>query len=317
MRNCLLTSFLILLVTYQTYAANEISGASGNWTSTSTWTSGHTPGSTGLAEPVFIRAGATVTVDSNVVPTAPGSVTNITIGEDSSTNVGTLVITTGGTVAATGSVAVMRSGNSLISGATGTLSITGGSLSVGTTFTVGAGTASQAGSGSGILNISGPAKLSITGAATFGSATAAQGSGVISIFGDEATISGSSLTVNPFTTINFALDATGISALNFSGVVSFATGTQNSVININGAGYTGGTQTFTVIDAGSFSGTSNVSINLSGFSGGYSASTQYIGSDLVLSVTVPEPSTVMLVGAGFALACYGFRRRSQSRPFSS
>jgi len=295
------------------HAATVTSAATGNWATGSTWSTGYVPGKNpggGTSDNVYVRGNYTVTIDSNVTPTAPGAVAAVRIGEDSVNGAGILQIASGGSLVTTDNMEVMRRGASL-SGASGTLTMSGGSLSVGGAMYVGYGLSTQSGNGTGVVNVSGASSLTIAGATVLGSSTAALGSGTLNVTGHSATISGSSsLTVNSFGSINLAFDSAGISSLNF-GAVSLASG---STLTINGSLYSGAGGSIVLINGSSLTGTFT-NVNLTGFGGAYgtpSLTYDTANGNVVLNLTaVPEPSVVALalVGAGAVLGVSRLRNR--------
>ncbi|MBN8708450.1 MAG: hypothetical protein BGO12_00070 [Verrucomicrobia bacterium 61-8] len=296
-------------------AATVTSAATGNWAANSTWSTGYAPGtnpSGGTSDTVYVRGNYTVTIDSNVTPTAPGGVAIVRIGEDAVNGAGILQITSGGSLVTTDNMEVMRRGASL-SGASGTLTMSGGSLSVGGAMYVGYGLNTQSGNGTGVVNVGGASSLNIAGATVLGSSTAALGSGTLSVTGHSATITGSSsLTVNSFGSINLAFDSAGISTLNF-GAVSLASG---STLTINGSLYSGAGGSVVLINGSSLTGTFT-NINISGFGGAYgtpSLTYDTANGNVVLNLaTVPEPSVIALAVAGGAVLLGALRSRSRRR----
>lgn len=285
-------------------AANAISGGSGNWASSginTPWNSGNPPVN---GDDIFIRGSATVTAN-----TVTGTMASLNIGEGT-LGAGTLLINAGGSVVITGNASVMRRNNQT-PGASGTLTITGGTFATGASgaFAVGAATGTTS-SGTGTFNISGPSTVTIGNAMTLGSASSAAAVGNLNVIGSQADVTGTSLTVAASGNIRFTLDATGIADLVFSGAASFATG---STITIDGTSFSGLAGNYTLVDAGTtLTGFGNISFNYVGFNPGYTPIVNFdSGSQsLVLNVTgVPEPSTYAMVGVGLAAVLFGLRRR--------
>jgi len=293
------------------HAATVTSVATGNWASNSTWSTGYAPGKNpvgGTSDNVYIRGNYTVTINSNVTPASPGAVAAVRIGEDAANGAGILQITSGGSLVTTDNMEVMRRGASL-SGASGTLTLAGGTLSIGGTMAIGYGFSTQSGNGTGVVNVSGAGSLTMAGATTLGSSTAALGSGTLNVTGHSASITGnSSFTVNSFGSINLSFDSAGISTLNF-GAVSLATG---STLTIDGSLYSGAGGSVVLINGSSLSGTFT-NINISGFGGSYgtpSLTYDTANGNVVLNLAaVPEPSVVALTLAGAVLGISRLRSR--------
>lgn len=292
-------------------AANIVSAADGNWSNTASWTPASVPGSGGVTDNVFIRNMNTIAITSNVTPTPPGAVSDVIIG-DSSTSTGTLNIQAGGALTTTGVFRVMRAANGL-NGAVGVLDISGGGSLTRTgtgAFSIGQGTGTQTGNGSGTLNISGPSTLSIGGSTTIGSSTAALGSGFLNISDSTATINGTNITLNPFGAISFTFDNVGISSINLSGTMTFSG--SGSTLSINGSSYAGGGGSIILINANTLTNTAT-NVSITGFNAAYgtpSLTYDTGNGNLILNLAaVPEPQSYLLLGIGGMALAWWFRTR--------
>ena len=140
------------------------------------------------------------------------------------------------------------------------------------------------------------------------SSVGTQGTGLISITGDTATVSGASLTLGSGGGLGFTLNETGISQISLTGLFSINAA---STLAVDLLAYTGGSATFTLVDTnttltGNFA-SGNISLSTPG---GYTANIlQDTANGLVqLEVTaVPEPRIALLLG-GFGLLAL-LRRR--------
>ncbi len=277
------------------------SSASGNWADGTTWSGGVAPGAGPSTVTAVILGGNAVTVNTTV-PSVSG-VSTLVIG-NSVNSTGSLLITGGGSLAVNSTTRVMAANN--IEGAVGIFTMTGGSATFGTQFTVGLGTTGQTGNGSGTLDLSGASSIAVTGNVTIGSATQALGTGNVNITGSAVNFSSlAALTVNQFANFNYTFDSIGISDYTVGGVATFNT---NSHITVNAGAFTGA-GTFTLIDAASFVGTPIITLN--GFAEGSSYNWNTTTGLFTVNVTaVPEPSTWALLGLGaVAVGFAAYRKR--------
>jgi len=275
----------------------------GAWGVPGNWVQNALPGALDTA---FIRGGRTVNLNATGAPVVSPVVENIYIGEASAQS--TLNLKDGDTLTVSDQLQVMRRGAATIVSANGNLTMTGGTLIVSTLF-VGNGSANAGGQGS--LIVSG--NSSITGAISVGSAAAANGLGTFSITGSTATIGdggvGSrALSINASGTLEFSLDATGASALNYNAnAVTFGSGAK---INVDGSAYTGMGGDIYLVYGNSLSVTPlNVTTSLTGFTDWTPTIVYDIpNGDVILRLTaVPEPSIASLLLAGLGLCL--FRRK--------
>jgi PEP-CTERM motif len=282
----------------ESHAVN--SAASGNWAEGTTWSGGVAPGAGPSAVTAVILGGNAVTVNTTV-PSVSG-VTTLVVG-NSANSVGSLLITTGGSLAVNSTTRVMAANN--IEGAVGIFTMTGGSATFGGQFTAGLGTTGQTGNGSGTVNLSGASSLTITNNVIIGSSTQALGTGNVNITGSSVNFSSlAALTVNQFGNLNFTFDSIGISDYTVTGVATF---NASSHIVVNAGSFVGA-GTFTLIDAASFTGTPIITLN--GFEAGSSYNWDTTTGLLTVNVTaVPEPSTYTLLALGAGLVIWQVRRR--------
>mgnify|MGYP001440911637 CR=1 FL=1 len=279
------------------YSLNYVASvSSGDWQTVGTW---NRPGTPGPADDVYIR-GATVNSSRHVqVNGAAGSVNLLFIGEAGR---GILTINADGSLSVTGAPGVQVAYES-INGARGELYINGGSLSASVTR-VGAGS----NAGSGFMSITN-GTLNAGNMTIGGSSATTQRTGVFQINGAGSTISGGTLTVTNYGTLDFNFGATGISTLNFD---SISLG-ETSTVLIDGAAYTGGSGTFTLLSAAtSLTGYNASLFSIAGFGPAY---TTELGFDadarsVVLTVTaIPEPATYALAFGALALGLVAYRRK--------
>lgn len=296
-------------------AAQYILGVDGsNWTNPAVWT---TPGNgtlPGIADTAYIRGDRTVTIDSDV-----GSIFNFYIGDSASFGqTGTVNITGGKLVSVNGSTTVRSAVGRPLNGAMGYLNLSGGTLQMGAAsgtnvLHIGVDTATTNHT-TGIFSISGTGNFN--GRLLVGSAISGDSGDKVRILGSSATIgttstSGNALEVRASGILEFIFDATGISTMDYGasqvgGTASFATGSQ---ILIDGAAYTGGSNTFTLIRAGVLSAATTPTIVLTNFAEGttYSYNTT-LDTLTVTTAAIPEPATIGMVGLG-AIALMIFRRQ--------
>ncbi len=283
-----------------------------DWSNPAAWTSDLLPVA---ADDVFIRNGYNVTVSTDV-----GSVTRFYIGEHANSS-GTVNMVSGKLVSTTTSSTDRSTVGRPVANATGTgfgvLNLSGGTLQMGAVsgtevLNIGVNTATTR--STGIFTVSGG---TFDGRLLVGSAIADDvGGDIFRVVGNGGTIGtastvGNALEVRASGTLEFIFGATGISTLNYGtsgvgGTASFATG---SDLIIDGAAYTGGANTFTLITAGTLSQATKPTISLIGFDPKYEAVYDYNTSTDILSVTVvPEPATIGMVGLG-AIALLVARRQ--------
>lgn len=249
-------------------------GGEGIWSETNIWSSAKVPVS---GDSVYIRNNGIVTLNS----TAATNMGNLYIGENTA---GTLKITAGGYLNVTGNVAIGRTGAYTN---IGTLSIEGGTFVKNGSIIVGNGTVT------GIVSIS---SGSLMGSIEMGSASATyDGGDTLRVIGSTANISGTNFQAGNGSIVEFIFDASGISMLNYSGITRFATGSQ---IIVDGAAYTGGAQTFTLIGGGDI-GTSlgSPTIILTNFAAGTTYDFDTAGNVFTVT-TIPEPATIGMLGLG-------------------
>jgi hypothetical protein len=271
-----------------------------NWALGTSWAGGVVPGP---ADTAFVRNNQTSIIDSTVA-----NIAALNLGEAGAN--GTVSIQTNGSLTVTGDAQVMRRGT--LANAQGTVTMTGGNLSVGGTLFVGNGTSANSANGFGALTMGGSSSL--TAAITLGSASQDDGTGTFTVTGSDVNVGdgGASkpLTVNDFGTINFNLGATIGSAWNYAAsAVAFNAG---AGLIVDGTNYTGPDGTFTLINGASLVGTAaTVDESVVNFAPGRTATINFdtANGDVTLTI-VPEPaSAAVLATAGLLAACTRRRRR--------
>lgn len=294
----IVSAFALTAFAVSADAASRVATSSGNW-ATVTWNNGTgLPGST-AADIALIRGGRTITVDSDVNQSF--GITSVLLGDLNDT--ATLNIENGAILNVVGSLEGIRQG--AYANATTTINMSGGTVSTGSLLLNGA---------AGNTNVTTTFNFSggsfTTGATAVGYTATGGTTGVLNVIGSLGTMSGTSLTVNLLGTVKFTLDAVGVSALNYSGAATFATG---STISIDGSSYTGLGGLITLIDAGSLSGNlANINTSITGFTG-YSTNLVWdtdTGNLLLNVAAVPEPQTYALLGLGVLLIAVARRRRA-------
>ena len=251
---------------------------SGNWTVATNWIGGVVPGSSDAA---FINR-YDATIDSDV-----GSIAALFAGFTDMT--GTLHIVDGGSlVVTTDSGRIGRAG---YSNAVGVINMTGGTLQYGASqdkrLILGL-DSSVANGEQGMMTISGG---TFAGQLLIGQNLVGGSIDTFRVEGDAATIGSSAVTsthgleVRYTGVLEFALNETGISTMTFADTASFHS---SSKIIVDGAAYTGAGETFTLIDAASFSGTPQ--IILANFYGG--ASYNWDAATGEFTVTANAPGAV-------------------------
>lgn len=286
------------------HAADDIfSVTNGNWNAPGNWSTGSVPGAT-TADVAHIRSGRTATIDTNV-NSGSGSITTVYLGGtvSSAATTGTLLLASGGSLTVTGDLEVKRRNQS----SSGIFTATGGSFSA-LDFYIGLGTATT---GNGTATLSGSTSATISADTIVGDASGSTGS--LEIIGSEVAFSGNVFSLRNTGALKFTLDASGISTLNFSGSANF---TQGGSLFVDGSNYTGGSNVFTLVDAGSFIlGTINPSQSITGFNSSlYTTSLVFdtVSATLKLNVTaIPEPQTWLMLGAG-CLSLVLFHRRKKA-----
>jgi PEP-CTERM motif len=229
-------------------------------------------------------------------------------------NGGTGAVSISGGVATVSGTTFHQVGYRLNSGTTsGTLLLSGGSL----TIANGEGGLAIGSNNGATQNVTGSMTVSggsYNGKFIVGGDGGGSGTGLLTIVGSQATLESSSTSGNGMDlratgTIRFNLDNTGISTLDISeSGLRFSAG---STFVVDGTNYTGGAATFTLIDAASFAGVNFSSVNQSviGFNG-YNATlfADALSSNIMLTVAVPEPSTILLLGMGLGFVLWRSRR---------
>jgi hypothetical protein len=269
-----------------------------DWALGTSWAGGVVPGPADIA---FVRNNQTAII-SSAVP----NISALTLGEAGAN--GTVSLQPGGSLTVTGDAQVMRRGT--LAGALGTITLTGGSLTVGGTMFVGNGSTNTA-NGIGTINLSGSSTLN--SGATLGSSTQALGSGNFNVNGSLLTVGDGGVSkpfiVNDFGTVRFNLDAAGPSTLNYAAsAVTLNTGAE---LIVDGTNYTGTGGVFTLINGLSLVGTeATVDESVTGFAPGYTASISFdSGNGDVLLTIVPEPASAAALAAGGLLFASARRRR--------
>jgi hypothetical protein len=287
-----------------TYAVNVIfNGLQGtDWANENNWSTGSVPGS---ADNAYIRNDLTAIVSSNV-PT----ITKFIVGDNSQGTTGMMIVQENGSLIATD---VCEVGRRTSSGGNGTLSVTGGSLSV-SRLLVGVGTETI--NATGALSVSG-GTLTTALDIMVGADSTYLGSGSFTVSGSAATISsmgsGNGLYIRETGTMRFELDETGVSTIGISN--GYATFDNGSSVVIDGSAYTGSTITITLVEALGIND-NGMDISYMGFSSDYSAIVSINGTtgDLVLDVTlIPETgATSLLLGVGsLTMLIIGLRKKKQ------
>ena len=294
----------LLAATFHLSASDHAAAASivfgqptGNWNLASNWAQNQVPGN---ADTAFIRANRTATLDQS-----QADVVNVYLGEDNAG--GTLLFNSGGSLNVNGNFEVMRRGS--FTNISGTFTMTGGTLGVtgsGILY-VGSGGATTTGISSGTATFSGTSTFS--GNIAIGATSTGSSLGYFNVIGSTAVIGdggvAKNFSLNRYGTLGFTLGATGASTLNFSqSIVALASGSR---MVIDGSAYTGGAGDIVLINGGSLTGTSGVTI--SGLDGFTSSIVYNEGSsgDVVLRLSnIPEPGVSLLAAAGLLL---GMRRR--------
>ncbi len=276
--------------------------AGGNWGSVATWTGGTgLPGSV-TNDLVIIRNQSHVTLNSNV--NGPMGISAVTLGALNAVPV--LNIEDGAVLDITGGLEVIRSGN--IANTTTVVNMTGGTITSGSLLLNGA---------AGNTNVSATFNFSggsfTTGATSVGYTATGATAGIFNVIGSAGTMSGTSLAVNLAGTMKFTLDATGVSALGYSGAATFASG---STLTIDGSGYTGGIGTITLINAGSLVGDlGSINDSITGFNPAFITNLVWDAGngDLLLNISaVPEPQTYAMLGLAMLVIFAAVRRRAAS-----
>lgn len=312
-RNGLIAACVAVLATMlvQNTFANVFNKAIGNWSVATNWSSAAAV--PGVADEAYIREGRTAIISSDV-----GVISNFFIGDNSTTyGTGTGIVT----IAAGGKLVVSSDGAQLgrqAAGAVGILNLNGGSLQIGDAtgnmrMYVGLDTATAGKNPAGFFNIN---------SGTFNGRLLVGSTGIAGATADKVTINGSTATIKSTSTagnvlevrqtgiLNFIFDATGISTMDYgaSGVGGTTTFSVGSQIIIDGSAYTGGSNTFTLIKAGTL-GTKNCTVVLTNFANaGATYSWDQTADTFTVTTAVPEPATIGMVGLG-AIALMLFRRR--------
>ncbi len=265
------------------FALSVVLGADDSvWSDSGSWQGGVVPGA---ADTAFIRNSYDVTVNSDV-----GSVTRFYVGDTS--QAGTVNITSGSLVSSAASEVGRRK-----AGAYGELNISGGTFSSGaageTALLVGS-EISAAALTTGLLEISGTGTFfgrAIIGSTGFGSA-----GDIFRIVGSDATVGttstagSNSIEVRESGSVEWVFDAAGISTVTVPEVFTFAAGSAGIIVD--GSAYTGGANTFTLLNAGVISSTAPA-ISLVGFTDG--ATYSWDSGNDVFKVTVGgAPSTTRI-----------------------
>lgn len=257
-----------------------------NWSNPAAWSGDILPGASDTA---IIRNQDTVTINSDVDP-----VFNFYIGDTAVyQQTGTVNVVSGKLISLSGGTARSAVGRPVV-GAVGLLNLSGGTLQMGAvpggTNVLNIGVNPHASTNcTGIFTISGG---TFDGRLLVGSAMTGDAGDKVRIVGSSAAIGttstlGNALEVRASGSLEFVFDAAGISTMNYGtsgngGIATFAAG---SSILVDGAAYTGGAKTFTLITAGTLGSANIPAVTLTNFPDGttYSYNT---GSD-TLTVTVP------------------------------
>lgn len=280
-----------------------------DWSIATNWANGVVPG---VADEAYIRQGRTAVISSDV-----GVISNFFIGDNATTyGTGTGIVT----IAAGGKLVVSSDGAQLgrqAAGAVGILNLNGGTLQIGDSTGSGrmyVGLDTTAGKNpAGFFNING---------GTFNGRLLVGSTGQTGSTADKVTINGSTATIKSTSTagyalevrqtgtLNFIFDATGISTMDYGasgvgGSTTFGTGSQ---IIIDGSAYTGGSNTFTLIKAGTL-GAKNCTVVLTNFANaGATYSWDQTADTFTVTTAVPEPATIGMLGLG-TIAILFFRRQ--------
>ncbi len=286
-----------LFVASNVFALSTVLSADGgNWSANATWSLGTTPTS---ADKVFVRDNYSVTVNSDV-----GTITQAYIGDTGKS--GTVNMTSGNLVSTSATEVGRR-----VSGATGSLLISGGKFSSGATggtaILVGADLSSAALT-TGLLEISGTGEFfgrAIIGSTGFGSSgDKLRIVGSDAIVGTTSTEGTASFEIRESGSVEWVFGATGASTVNVQEVFTFASGSAGIIVD--GSAYTGGENTFTLLSAGVIGGTAPT-IQLNGFAEGTTYEWNSTTDTFKVFTAVPEPATIGMLGLG-ALAMMGIRR---------
>jgi hypothetical protein len=281
MRKIVCASSVCLLMTVGVQAAfinNTFNPATGDWNTAANWSQGWVPGQrTGTEQDrAIVNAGRVANVNS--AAPAPNLAYDITVGNNAD----------GGTV----NISANMSGINIIRIA-GALSANGDMLQT-------AGTVSASGVAVGFATAAGGLYKISGGALTVGSGDIQiLNSGTLSLQGSTATISSSDLfTMTGAGKLEFVLGTTGVNAISVAN--AFTVDSANSLLVINGSGYTGGATNITLVNAatmtGSFASGKYIVTGLGLENTGWKL-IQGTNGDVVLNV-IPEPATIGMLGLG-------------------
>jgi hypothetical protein len=149
---------------------------------------------------------------------------------------------------------------------------------------------------------------SLSGGATGNIAVGTTGSGLFHVQGASASVSSNSMNVGAGATIKFTMAASGVTAPSVTAQLSI---TDGATLVVDGAAYTGGPATITLVQFGTITGSFGDNVTFQNF-GALTPSLQ-ANSDNLSLVVVPEPSMVALLAGLGGLCVAGLRRARRSQ----